>query len=507
MDRVASLLARLRPVRRIAPGLLAAGLPLLGAGCASTGPSREAPAQACAAPAAQTAPPQAVPQPAVGQASYTAGEMAPAPLPREAPITLDAVLRIAEEHNPKIAQAREKLHESMMIEEASAKAWLPETYAGVAYYRHEGGIQDFQGNLVRSSTQALYPGLQIHSEIDVREATYRRLNAERETWQQKAQLSQVNSETLLEAATTYIDLLTAWRGAALLDDMVKYDDELLARVEALAKVQEGLAGIVAGVRAVRNDHQLLKSQLTHQACAASAQLVRLLGLPPETCLVPVDPVLAPVELVDGRAPCQKLLAQALSSGPGVRELEGVLGVIQEGLDRSQGLGNLMPSFQVNAMEGAFGAGAGASMTFENRLDVCLQMRWNLTQLFGAEGQRRLTRSRQAQAMYGYEDLKGKLAAGVKEAHDAIRAGRDQIGHSRDEIREADRSFKEGKKQLDVEVTPANSQSVLQAIRGLQQAHLHYLSSVSGHNKAQVRLLLLIGGGAAPTAGPGPACEP
>ena len=45
---------------------------------------------------------------------------------------------------------------------------------------------------------------------------------------------------------------------------------------------------------------------------------------------------------------------------------------------------------------------------------------------------------------------------------------------------------------------------LLSVRGLEQAHYNYLKSVSDHNKAQVRLLLLLGGG--PKEGPpGAAC--
>ena len=53
----------------------------------------------------------------------------------------------------------------------AAKAWLPDVTAGVGYYRHEGGIQTPSGRLIHASFGSLYPGVDVHADIDVREAT------------------------------------------------------------------------------------------------------------------------------------------------------------------------------------------------------------------------------------------------------------------------------------------------------------------------------------------------
>src|SRR5262249_29237824 len=134
---------------------------------------------------------------------------------REVPITLDTVLRLAEEQNAQVALARERLNESLTENQIAASARLPQGYARVAYDRQEGGIQNEDGTLTHSSTGALFPGVEIHGELDVREAAFQRANAERKVWQSKGELSRVTNETLLEAANTYIDLLTARRGEAL----------------------------------------------------------------------------------------------------------------------------------------------------------------------------------------------------------------------------------------------------------------------------------------------------
>src|SRR6202030_3932653 len=123
--------------------------------------------------------PASLPAPYPQTAEHATVHTVDAEKPHELPITLDTVLRLAEEHNPRIGLAREKVHESLLEQEQNCRSWLPDVYAGMGYYRHEGGIQDFQGNLVHSSYQSLYPGLTLESELDLREATFRQIKGER----------------------------------------------------------------------------------------------------------------------------------------------------------------------------------------------------------------------------------------------------------------------------------------------------------------------------------------
>ncbi len=210
-------------LRRWAVGLSAAGWPLLASGCAQpTG----AVAHCVAVPqrsvfaALQTAPAVAADS-GVRQVGFEPGrnKMLPAPtpepinlLPAPTPVNLDAIFHLAEEKNAQIALAREKVHESDLSSQLAAKGWLPDVTAGVGYFRHEGGIQNEDGTLTRSSFGALYPGVDVHADFDVRAATISRIEAERKRWQQQGELSRVNYETLLDAADTYIDLLSCSPG-------------------------------------------------------------------------------------------------------------------------------------------------------------------------------------------------------------------------------------------------------------------------------------------------------
>jgi outer membrane protein TolC len=327
----------------------------------------------------------------------------------EAPITLDAVLRLAAENNRRIGLAQEKVHESVLILEKSEHCLLT------------------------------LPG--------------RRLRNEGEVWKQKADWSKTTSEVLLEAGTAWIDLLTARRGEALSQELEQYERKVLERAEKLDKEAGSPRGLVESAKAALSSRQQQTARLHQQSNAAMANLVYLLGLPPQTVLVPADAIVVPIELVDVTVPLDDLVAQAMTRGPSVQELEGLLATIQAALDRTHGLRECLPLVQY---------------------------------------QQSRVLSKQQQALMSYEDVRGKLAAGVKEARDAVLSGRAQIGLTTAQIKDARASYRESDKRLQENLPGGSVSETLTTIRALEQADFAHLESISSHNKAQLRLLLMLG---------------
>ncbi len=481
---------RLRRLRRLLAGLCLAGWPFAGLGCATGGrtePYPQVPPPPQVAPAASVAPGGAVQQ--VGHV-----EAVPVPVPRELTITLDAVLRIAEQSNPRIGAAREKLNESQLTSEQNCRLWLPRVYAGVAYYRHEGGIQDFNGNLIHSSFGSVYPALQLCTEVDVREAAFRQIDSTRKVWQDRAELSQVNNEVLLDAASTYIDLLAARRGESLTRELEGYERRLLRRARRLAKEDAAADALVEGLEAALRQRDYQAAQLHQQGDAACVKLVYLLGLPPGTMLVPVDAVFVPIELVDPSPPPADLVDVALAQGPSVRELQALVNTIQEGIDQSYGPMHFLPTLQLQTNEGPFGAGPGGSLSWDNRFDLCVRLKFDLTALLGAESQRRLARSRRDQAQWTLAEARGKLAAGVQEARSSILSGRERINAAIVQVQHASESYRLSNRRLEEGVRGASPTDVVNSIRLLEQAHFNHLQAIRDHNRGQVRLMMYLGGG-------------
>jgi outer membrane protein TolC len=508
--------------KRLKAGLWASGLLLVGQGCSQLAGSSQPPAPFGASPVqgamqAADGPPVQLMRPAAGdvrqvaavgspQASPAAADedaAAPAPRPvthpgdgvaanHQLPIGLDTVLRLAEEQNPQIAIARERVREAFAEKDVAASKWLPDVYLGMAYYRHEGGIQNEDGTLTHSSFGSLFGGMEVDGRLDIRDVAYQQVNAQRKVWQQKGELSRVTSETLLDAANTYVDLLTARTGEAIAHDLEAKLRGLLERAQKLASAEPVARVEVARIQAALDAEQQAVVKLRGQAAAAAAKLIYLLGLDPCAELVPVDSRLVAFDLVDATPPTCDLVAQALANGPGVREMEGLLTLIQDSIARSQGASQYLPIFEVRMAEGAFGAGPGDSLTWDNRWDLGLQARWNLTEAVTARDRRRVTASKVQQLHLNYQDLRGKLTAGVQEARGTILSGRDQIPLAEAQVSDSRRAYELSDERLRLVPQSSSYSESLLSIDAMARAQLAYLNAISSYDKAQLRLMVLLG---------------
>jgi outer membrane protein TolC len=449
-------------------------------------------------PVVRGAQPETLPVPA-GKSSPPAHHV-PAPTVVEGRpllIKLDTVFRLAHEHNGQIAIGREKLQESLAGQDLAAKRWLPDVYAGTAWYRHEGGIQDFNGNLVHSSYGSLFAGFEMRGKVDLRDAIYQKIEAERRVWQQKGELSKLTSENLLDASTTFIDLLTARTGEAIAIEMDSKLSDLQGKARKLADIDPGVKVEVSRVEAEINSQKQMIRKLREGGVSANAKLVYLLNLPPGTVLIPEEKQMVVLSLVDPNQPVQHLADQALTQGPGVRELEGLLSLIETARAKANGPGKFMPTVEVTMAEGAFGAGPGSHSVWDNRWDLGLQVRWNLTEAMTARERRRLADSRIQQVQLNYQELRSKLILGVEEAREASQSNLEQMKLGEKQIRSSEESYNLSDYRLTNNIKGASPSEVLMSLRSLIGARLNYLNSIRELDKAQLRLFVLVGA----------ACEP
>jgi outer membrane protein TolC len=416
------------------------------------------------------------------------------------PISLDAVFHLAEEQNGQIAVARERVTEAYASKDLAKSSWLPDVYVGPAYYRHEGGIQNENGTLTVSSTGALFGGMELYSRLDLREAVFAKVNAERQLWQNKGELSRITNEMLLDAAGTYIDLLTARTAETIAHDLEKSQQELLQEVDDLAKEETGLKFLVEGLRSAQAAQKQRTLELHRQGNAAGAKLVYLLGLGPCTEVQPLDGKLLPLDLVDASPPCCDLVAQAMTNGPGIREMEGLLTTIQEALEKSKGPSKYLPILELCVGEGAFGAGPGDSLQWSNRMDLGLQARWNLGEHVTEKDRARIANSKLRQAVLSSQDLRAKLSSGVQEARESSLNGKEQVRITAEQVQHALEAYRLSKLRMKENVKGSSPAEVLGTLQNLAAAQISHLTAINAYDKAQLRLMLLLG----PSSCAGPA---
>jgi outer membrane protein TolC len=177
-------------------------------------------------------------------------------------------------------------------------------------------------------------------------------------------------------------------------------------------------------------------------------------------------------------------------------------VIQNGLDASKGCGRFLPVVEMCMNEGGWGTGPNSSLQWDNRWDLGLHAYWNLTDLVTARDKLKLAQSRLQQAEIGYRDLQGKLTMGVQEAQSSIQANKQLISEGTDQIKHATKSYDLNNQRLKQRVEGSSTTEVLASIRVLDAANLASLAAIRAYDKAQVRLMVLMG---AAGAGAGDGC--
>jgi outer membrane protein TolC len=204
-------------------------------------------------------------------------------------------------------------------------------------------------------------------------------------------------------------------------------------------------------------------------------------------------------LVDVSPGVDALVGQALSNGPGIRELENIMGVIQSGMDRARGISRLMPNFNVQVGDGVLGAGPNNLMAWAHRFDLAMQARWNLTDAFQTERKRRVAFAQLNQVAWTYEDLRGKLTMGVADARATILYAGGQFNTAEQQILAAKHALSLSEKRLE---NPGVAQNVtytevMTAQKSVASAQLNYIDLMREYDKAQLRMLLLLGPTGAP----------
>jgi len=272
-----------------------------------------------------------------------------------------------------------------------------------------------------------------------------------------ADASKLSAQTLLEASTTYEDLLSARAAFAVAAQMEAKLDGLLKLATAQEKPSTATDAEVAHIQADLDGQQLLMRKSREAAVVASAKLIYLLGLDPASALSTMDRQLIAFTLVNAEAPVEELTAQALKNGPGIHEVENQLHFIQAAY---------------------FGDSTG----------------WNLTTSATRRQQQCVTQAELAQAHIAYQDLRAKLTMGVQESREAVLSARDQLTMGLNQLKHATAACERSEYRLTQSpfAKDRSPTEVLLAIRTLREANLAYLAAIRDHNQAQLRLAILTG---------------
>lgn len=412
-------------------------------------------------------------------------------------IDLATVIRLVNENSPAVGYSRAKVQEAQARAQAADLLWIPDLSAGSTYNRFDGQTQNQRGEVFAVSRSNLFANGGVSLTLDVAEALYRPLIAQRiaSAEEQRADATSLGAE--LDAIVAYLEL-------SQIHGLIEINAQTLEKGEAMlvaardaqrAKLDRS-AGDVNRVQTEILFRRQERLDLKGRAGAASARLAKLLLLNPTVWLVPQTTELVPITLVNPEIPLEELVTMAIQHRPDLAASREILSAAWERVRKAQ-KDPLLPKVQVVDQGGVFGGGKNADLQdFSGRNAVTALLYWELKNL--GFGNRYEIRERQAgvdQAHFLVAETQARMSSEVVEAAQMATAKFDGLSLSEQAVNEANDLYRINQEGTFNVVDAKNlfdALRPLQALQMLNQAKQNRLSAVIDYTRAQYRLYLALG---------------
>jgi len=437
----------------------------------------------------------------------------PLPTPSDKPlsINLPTALQLAGVRPIDIAIASERIRLAAAQLDRARVLWLPSIQFGVDYFRHDGRIQDVQGNLFDTNKSSFMAGFAPIAVFAVSDAIYAPLAARQVVRARAADLQTATNDSVLAVAIAYFNAEQARGELAGAEDTVRRAVDLLGRTEKLAA--QG-AGLISTVEVTRVRTELARrKQFVHSANerwrTASADLARVLRLDAAVLVEPLEPPDLRVTLIGPDVSVDQLIPVALTNRP---ELSAQQALVQATLEqlRLERIRPLVPSVLLRGAStnpagtlaaGTFGGGRNERIgDFAARSDFDLQVLWELQNL--GLGNRARINERRAEHQLSHLEffrIQDRVAAEVAQAHAQLQSAAARMTEAETEVKDAIDSLEknvEGMRQLkgagNVVTFITRPQEVVAALQALAQAYNDYYGAAADFNRAQFQLYRNLG---------------
>jgi outer membrane protein TolC len=431
------------------------------------------------------------------------------------PINLPTALKLAGVRPIDIGLASERIRLAAAQLERADVLWLPTVYLGVDYFRHDGQIQDVQGNVFGTSKSSFMIGAAPFAVFAITDAIFAPLAERQVVRAREAGLQIAQNDSLLAVAEAYFNVQQARGELAGAADAARRAEEVVRRTRDLAAGGEGILAEVDVVRArtefARRDQALDTARERWRV--ASTDLVRVLRLDPAALVEPLEAPHLRVTLVAADRTVDDLIPVALMNRP---ELAAQQALVEATLVRlrQERLRPLIPSVLLRGAStnpagtlagGYFGGGVNDRLSnFGARSDFDLQILWELPNLgFGTKA---LVDQRRAENRLSVLDLfrlQDQVAAEVAQAFAQARSATSRLGKAENGLKDAVDSANKNLQGLgqtrttktaggNVVVLVIRPQEVVAAVQALALAYNDYFGAVADYNRAQFRLYRALG---------------
>jgi outer membrane protein TolC len=426
------------------------------------------------------------------------------------PINLPTAMKLGNARGLDIELASRRLQVAAAELQHAKVLWLPNLIFGTDYYRHDGQIQDIQGNVFGTSKQGFMVGGAPYTVFAFADAIFSPLAIRQTVRAREAQMQAAANDTLLAVVQAYFNVQQARGELAGSRDAMRFADDLLRRLDKLAPdLVPALEIHRSRALTARLRQSVLRSENNWRG--ASAELIRVLYLDPTLVVEPLEPPHLQVHLLPLDKPVDDLIPTALTSRP---ELAAQQALVQASLQlmRQEKMRPLIPSVLLRGFStpvtgtlgvAYFGGGLNGNLdNFSVRQDWDLQVLWTL-QNFGL-GNRALVKQRTAENKAALVELfrvQDRVAAEVVQAYALAQTAEGRVREAETELKEAQELVKQvltalGQTQRRGDGGPvlllARPQEVVAGIQMLQQAYADYYTSIADSNRAQFQLYRALG---------------
>jgi outer membrane protein TolC len=424
--------------------------------------------------------------------------------PTEQPISLASALAATSGQNPQVNFARQRINEAFANLEAAEVFWLPSIRAGGNYNKHEGRIQDVAGEIIETSRGSVYTGLGAQAvgagspavpgllvDFHVRDALFQPQIATQTLGARRQESRAVTNDLMLETAIAYIDLLEAMQIQAVAQQILAESESLAETTMAFAQAGQGLQADADRSRAEVSFRQIDVRRADEATRLASVRLARLLRADQTATLVPIEPVLLPIEMVNIDQPLPQLISTGLVNRPELAEARFLVNEAVQRYKRER-YAPLVPSVLLGMSYGGNGGGLGGNIdNFGDRMDFDVAAFWEVRNLgWGERAARGAANSRVEQARWRQLQQMDQVAADVAQAQAEISARRDQLALAQAAISAAEDSYRRNSERIrDGQGLPIE---VLQSIQSLDEARRRYTMIIADYNRSQFRLQRALG---------------
>lgn len=417
----------------------------------------------------------------------------PTALQEVIPIDFVTALRLADQKNPEIAIARERIQQALANQEAAAALWLPNIEVGPNYTVHDGRIQQSAGDIIQAHRSSVFVAGMPSLVLNPGEGYYSVLAARQITTASQARAEGITNQLLLQVALTYLDLLEVYAGLEINAETLHNAQVLVDLTASFERSGKGVAADSARALVELFTRQRERYELEARLSAVSSHLTGLLRLAPEVTLKPAELNIPRWNLVPIDQPMRELVAQALLQRPELAENRALITAALERWRAAKVL-PLVPNLRLTYAGGLFGGGPdGIIDNWGGRGDFSATLSWQLTGLgFGDQARIREQQSVYAQAVFQQDSLEAHVAEEVVSAQQQVLAREKEFQPARDAVVAAQESYRLNEERIRRAPEQGRPIELLQAIQALAQARQNQLQLVTDFDRAQFRLFAALG---------------